>query len=105
MKPWLPTALALAALVAPIAWAVNMQLGEMLPYVDCVSRVQSLVIWSAVFVVLGIGSAAGSVAALRATSRSTLRFLAGLGAGSAGLFSFALALQLAAALVISPCQR
>jgi hypothetical protein len=105
MKHRLTAGLALTALVAPTLWALNTQFGEMLPYADCVAQVQSLTISSAVFVVLGIGSAAGSVAALRTTSRSTLRFLAGLGAGSAGLFSFALALQLAAALVISPCQR
>lgn len=97
--------LASASLAAPLAWAVNMQLSQILPYADCVKPVPSLTIVSMAALVIGVAGAMASRVAMRTTERTTVRFLAGLGAGSAAMFVFALALQLAATLVISGCQR
>jgi hypothetical protein len=96
--------------IAPTAWAINMQLGQILPYVDCAqqSRLSS------------IYSFAGSTAALlagglswswthqgrnRSAMTATSRFIARLGALSALVFAFALSMQGIASLVLSGCER
>jgi hypothetical protein len=96
--------------IAPTVWAINMQLGQMLPYIDCAQQSHHLAIYSF----------AGSAAALLAGGFSwnwtnherntssltaTSRFIARLGALSALVFAFALSMQGIASLVLSGCDR
>jgi hypothetical protein len=96
--------------IAPTVWAINMQLGQMLPYIDCAQQSRLSAIYSF----------AGSATALIAGGFSwnwtrpekntssltaTSRFIARLGALSALIFAFALALQGIASLVLSGCER
>lgn len=97
-------------LIAPIVWAINMQLGQILPYTDCARQSR----WSAIISFLGVAAAiltaaiswrwakhAQIIASLTATSR----FLAWLSALSALIFAFALSMQGIASLVLSGCER
>jgi hypothetical protein len=96
--------------IAPTVWAVNMQLGQILPYIDCAQQWHN----SAIF------SFAGSAAALIAGGLSwswtrherntssltaTSRFIARLSALSALVFAFALSMHGIASLVLSGCER
>jgi hypothetical protein len=90
---------------APCAWAMNMQLGQIMPYVDCRTQIP----WSAPMSgLLAITAAAtallpmverGTKLTRAAHFVNTLSILVGMA------FTFALALQVAATLMISPCQR
>lgn len=97
-------------LIASTVWAINMQLGQILPYVDCArqSRMSAIISF--------IGAAAAIIAAavswrwadrsqMAATVMATSNFLARLGALSALLFAFALSMQGIASLVLSGCER
>jgi hypothetical protein len=97
-------------LIAAMAWAINTQLGEILPYVDC--RNQSR--WSAIlsFIGLVVACLAGATSwhwanqarfAGPLTAAST--FIASMGALSALVFAFALSMQGIASLVLSGCER
>jgi ABC-type multidrug transport system permease subunit len=97
-------------LIGATAWALNTQLGQILPYVDC--RNQSH--WSATVSFMGLATAclAGAISwrwvnqahfATPLTAAST--FIASLGALSALIFAFALSLQGIASLVLSGCER
>ena len=96
-------------LIAAAAWAINTQLGEILPYADC--RNQSR--WSAIVSFLGLAAAclAGALSwrwnqrrlAPPLTAAST--FIASMGALSALVFAFALSMQGIASLVLSGCER
>jgi hypothetical protein len=97
-------------LIAAAAWAINTQLGEILPYVDC--RNQSR--WSAVLSFVGVACAciAGAAswrwanhARLAAPLKATSTFIASMGALSAPVFAFALTMQGMASLVLSGCER
>jgi hypothetical protein len=95
--------------IAPTVWAINMQLGQILPYIDCAQQWHHSAIYSF----------AGSAAALlagglswnwthyerNASSLATSRFIARLGALSALIFAFALSMQGIASLVLSGCER
>jgi hypothetical protein len=107
----LPLALSIGAglLVAPLAWIVNMQLGEILPYLDCQHQARYSAIAS-----FGFAVAAGLAGALswRSVSRArkyeptlTLAFLGSVAALSAVIFVFALSMQGIASLVLSGCER
>jgi hypothetical protein len=97
-------------LIAPTVWVINMQLGQILPYIDCAQQWHHSAIYSF----------AGSAAALLAGGLSwswthqerntasltaTSRFIARLGALSALIFAFALSMQGIASLVLSGCER
>jgi hypothetical protein len=97
-------------LIAPTVWAINMQLGEILPNIDCVHQSR----WSAIISFVGVGAAvlAGAIswrwadqARLAAPLTATSRFVASLGALSALVFAFALSMQGVASLVLSGCER
>lgn len=96
--------------IAPTVWAVNMQLGQILPYIDCAQQWHRSAIYSF----------AGSAAALFAGGLSwnwtryerntssltaTSSFVARLGALSALVFAFALSMHGIASLVLSGCER
>jgi hypothetical protein len=88
-----------------------MQLGQLLPYVDCVSHVRSSAIVS--FIAAAISVASGVWSWLFVNGRNsavgahapTLRFIGLLGALMSFLFAFALSLQGVASLVLSGCER
>ena len=96
-------------LIAPTVWVINMQLGQILPYIDCAQQWHHSAIYSFA------GSAAALLAGLswnwthheRNTSSltATSRFIARLGALSALIFAFALSMQGIASLVLSGCER
>lgn len=97
-------------LVAPVVWAINMQLGQILPYVDCRQQSHRLAIISFVGVVAVV--LAGFVswrwadqARVATPLTATSRFIAWSGALSALVFAFALSAQGIASLVLSGCER
>jgi hypothetical protein len=93
--------------IAPLLWAVNMQLGEILPYAECGSRWRPSVVISAVFLVAAGVSALISryAASLHATKSTALRFVANVAALLALVFAFTLALQAIAGIVLTGCER
>lgn len=97
-------------LIAPTVWAINMQLSEILPDIDCVHQSR----WSASISFLGAAAAvlAGAIswrwadqARFAARLTVTSRFVASLGALAALVFAFALSMQGIASLVLSGCER
>jgi hypothetical protein len=96
-------------LVAALAWAINTQLGQILPYLDCqrearFSAAASLI--GAAAAVLASGVSWRSVGRpQRAAPDRTTNFV-GLMSAMAGLvFGFALSMQGVASLVLSGCER
>jgi hypothetical protein len=97
-------------LIAPAAWAINMQLGQILPYIDC--RQQQRFSAIASFVALAAACFAGAISLgwvrhARYTAPLTNRsgFSASISALGALIFAFALLLQGIAPLVLSGCER
>jgi hypothetical protein len=97
--------------LGPIAWACSTQLGQILPYVDCRSRLPSLAI---VTFFLALLSLAGSLLSWRCptppahaspSDRETRDFMQQLSVLAGLLFSFALLLQGTASLVLNGCER
>jgi hypothetical protein len=106
------TRVALAAcaglIIAPLLWAANIQLGEILPYAECGSRLRPSVVISALFVVAAGASALVSrhAASLPAAEKNSgLRFVANVAALLALVLAFALALQAIAGIVLTGCER
>lgn len=90
-------------IVAPSAWVATMQAGQILPYLDCQGRVSwSLVAVSlaAVVSVVGVGI---SYYQMRHDAAISF-FVSSLGVGIGLAFTFAIFLQGAAVLLVSPCQ-
>lgn len=90
---------------APIAWALNTQLGQVLSHSDCVNGSAATATSALVLLLVTI---AGLVPALRdhsAQSSRSARFIITLGLLTGSAFAFALLLQGAAALLLSPCLR
>jgi uncharacterized membrane protein YqjE len=92
------------------AWAVNMQLGEILPYLDC--RHQHRFSALASFAALLLAAAAATLswrasrrAADRAPFTATSTFIGAVSALCALVFAFALSMQIVASLVLSGCER
>jgi hypothetical protein len=96
--------------IASAVWAINMQLGEILPYLDCQhqARLAALVSFTAMLL-----ACVAAVISWRATIRvrraepltTTAGFVGGLSALSALVFAFALSMQGIASLVLSGCER
>lgn len=87
----------------PVLWAVNMQAGQLLPYVDCRSGIRTGLLLS--LLAMAVSVAAGWIA--WASSRATEggAFAARVGAGLSLLFAFALLLQAAAGMLLTGCER
>jgi hypothetical protein len=88
----------------PTAWAINTQLGQILPYTDCNSGIS----WTSIGAIAAIVVAAAGILACYGVSGQTSR--TGVFVGRVSLFfgltlSFALFLQAAAALLVNPCAR
>src|ERR1700712_4454083 len=97
-------------LIAPALWAMNMQLGQILPYVDCArqSRLSAFISFiAAAAAILGaaISWRWAHRARMAARLTATSSFLAWLSALSALNFAFALSLQGIASLVLSGCEQ
>jgi hypothetical protein len=100
-------------LIAPLAWAANTQLGQILPYLDCQhqARFSAMVSFA--------GAAAASVAGIVSwhsagqerrgepalSHNFTLTFAGSVSALSAGIFVFTLSMQGLASLVLNGCER
>jgi len=93
-----------ALVVAPLAWAVNTQLGLMLPYADCGGALRWNLVCSALL--LPAVCVAGGVS-WRAESRDrpVLRFVARVSGLLASIFGLALLLQGLAGIILIGCER
>jgi|GEM_PF-943411 len=97
--------------LAALIWAVNMQLGQILPYTDCRSQLHISAITSFVGAALTAMSGLVSWQSARqpAGEAHAQREITGFGSGvsalSACIFTFALLMQGAASLVLTGCER
>ncbi|WP_448031355.1 hypothetical protein [Bradyrhizobium liaoningense] len=96
---------------APLVWAVNMQLGQILPYADCRSQLHLSAATSLIGAALTMASGLASwLSSRRVTDdtdehRSNAEFGSTVSALSATLFTFALLMQGAAAMVLTGCEK
>jgi hypothetical protein len=95
-------------IIGGIIWAANTQLGQILPYVDCIGQAHLSAIISFVGALVVLASSALS---WRLDGRPSvgddrsLPFASRLSALAALVFTFALLLQGAASMVLSGCER
>jgi hypothetical protein len=98
--------------IGPLAWAINTQLGQILPYLECSSRLPLLAGTSIALALLSL--AAGYLSwrrdlegpdALPAHGANTASFIAMLSALAGALFAFPLLLQAMSSLVLTGCER
>jgi len=100
--PW-RAFLASAGLIAgPSAWAINMELGQILPYADCRLRLPLLAFSSAAAIIMSL--AGGYLSWRRPWPGPTGRFVAKLGILTSLVFIFALLLQLVAGAMLTGCE-
>ena len=101
----------LGLIVGAVAWSINTQWGQIAPYVDCTGRLPSAALAS--FASAGV-ALFGSISSWRSQSfvqypdndsATIWRFIGWVSALAALLFAFALAMQGAASLIVSPCDR
>jgi hypothetical protein len=88
----------------PLLWATALQLGQVLPYMDCArgSHSLSMVAIAGLALVILAGLLVWRVAG---RGRREFSFLAALSALSSVVFAFALALQTAATWILTGCER
>jgi hypothetical protein len=100
--------------LGPLAWTVNTELGQVLPHAECGTLIPTSALISVVAMALALLGAHLSwrVSRTRVSAdphyiegRTSMRFLDQLGALVGLTFAFALALQSAAAFIVSPCER
>ena len=109
------TLASLGLICAATAWAVNIQLGDVLPYPGCRHHLPLAGFSSVAAIAVSIAALLCSWRAYHgcerrpgrtaSDARRNLRFLAGLGAGAALLFLVALALQALAGFILTGCER
>jgi hypothetical protein len=90
-------------IVAPLAWAATTQAGQILSYLDCQGRVS----WSLIAIIAAATLSVGAVGISylqMSHDNATSFFVSSLGAGIGLAFTFAIFLQGAAVLLLSPCQ-
>jgi hypothetical protein len=100
---WLRVGTSTGMIIAPLLWAVNTQLGQILPHSECGSRYRPTLVASMVAVLLAIGAAA--VSWRSAWPGPTGRFWSGVCALLGVVFAFALLLQAGAAFMLTGCER
>jgi hypothetical protein len=99
--------LACAGLIlAPAVWAMNTELGQLLPYVECGRglRLSAIVSWLCILATCLSGRVSWR-AACHPTHGAAFRFVAIMSASLTGLFAFALLLQAIAGMVLTGCER
>lgn len=102
MRRWLlPAGLSVGALM----WAANTQLGEILPYPQCHTGTALLALVSLAMGLLSIAAALMSWRSRKPAEAAVDTFLARLGIMAGLLFALAIALQGAASLVFTGCER
>jgi hypothetical protein len=96
----------------PLAWAINTQLGQILPDLECSSRLPLLAGTSIALALLALAagylswrSALQESDALPAHATNTASFVATLSALAGALFAFALLLQAMSSVVLTGCER
>jgi hypothetical protein len=96
-------------LLGPIFWAINTQLGQILPYQDCAAHVRMSAILSLGLAFMTIGCGVVSWRGYRMIGPSaiarSLRFLAAMSCSAALIFAYALILQAVAGLVLTGCEK
>jgi hypothetical protein len=105
-RAWTAATVGLAG--AASLWAINTQLGEILPYPECRLKFPFAMLVSlfALLLTLAAGWTSWRTARDASVARpSTFVFTARMAAGTACLFAFALMLQGAADLILSGCER
>jgi len=100
---WLCVGACSGMIIAPLLWAVNMQLGLILPHAECGSRVRPALIGSVIAVLLALSAAV--VSWRSAWPGPTGRFWSGVCALLGVVMTFALLLQAAAAFMLTGCER
>jgi hypothetical protein len=106
-RHWL--AICAGAIAGVSLWAVNMQVGQILPYTECSSRFYPEVLIS--FAATGVSMIFGWISwrsarcGATATANHTGRFAATVSALLGLMFAFALLLQAASTLVLTGCER
>jgi hypothetical protein len=90
---------------APAAWAAATQLGQILPYADCVQQMSYSLIVVAAGLAVALAGVVVSYVGQNGTDGRTRVFAGRLSIGIGLAFAFALVLQGAATLLLSPCQR
>jgi len=96
--------------LAPSLWAVNMQLGQILPYRDCYTNSHISAMASFVAAVLAAVSGVVSWEGVRRVGQERVQaaiavFAGSVSALSALVFTFALTMQGIAAVVLTGCER
>ncbi|WP_117191594.1 hypothetical protein [Rhizobium terrae] len=90
---------------APAVWAVNMQLGQMLPYVDCRRETSWTLTATFAAAFLAAAGALSSSCGHAVTVSRMMLFISRLSALVGFAFAFPLLLQGAATLLLSACER
>jgi hypothetical protein len=93
-----------------LVWAINVQLGQILPYGACEGQTSTPAIASFMAAAIAVAASAASWRYARSDRASTasasmLRFGGALAALCSLVFSFALAMQGLASLVLTGCER
>jgi hypothetical protein len=91
--------------VPPVVWAFNVQLGQILPHIDCVAGLVTTMVACFGALLLAAGGTIVSCWTRSASGSRGGKFVAGLGAAVGCAFIFALLLQGAATLLLSACER
>lgn len=91
--------------VGGLVWAANTQLSEMLPYPECRTRIAWLAFTSLAVGLLSLAAAWVSWRRRKPADVAVDVFLSRLGLLAGLLFAFAIALQGAASLVLTGCER
>ena len=96
------------AISGPALWALNTQLAQILPYLDCATRHHTLAIaaWTSACLALLAGWASWlSARTLSSGDEAPRRFVGQLSTLMGVVFAMALGLQGLAALIVNPCER
>jgi hypothetical protein len=97
--------------VAPLVWAANMQLGQILPYADCRSQLHTSAVVSLIGAMIAVLSGLASWRAAKASAADanaygeTVSFAGTLSGLAALVFTFALVMQGIASMVLTGCER
>jgi hypothetical protein len=97
-------------IAASVLWAVNLEVGQILPYSDCASMRHTAGLISLAFVVLSGVSGYVSWRGYRAVApeargANVLRFLALLSSLASIVLAFALLLQMTSGFILTGCER
>ncbi|MDK4743679.1 hypothetical protein PH547_33055 [Rhizobium sp. CNPSo 3464] len=90
---------------APLVWAINTQLGQILPYVDCSRRMHWSLVASSVAILLAVASSLAPQIGSKPEEARTGLFIRHLSVLVGLVFAFALVLQGGAAWLLNACEH